>query len=53
MVYVEAPVGCIANELPMQIKPLFTKTVGKGFTMTLLLTVFEEMHPAELVPTTE
>ena len=53
MVYVEAPVGTMVNELPKQIAPLLTPTVGVAFTVTLATAEAEETHPSELVPITE
>ena len=35
-VYVLAPLGLIVNELPAQIVPLFTVSVGVVFTVTVI-----------------
>jgi hypothetical protein len=42
----------MVNELPAQMLPLLTVTVGKLFTDTLLITVFDAGQPCELLPVT-
>ena len=48
--YVDAPVGFIVNEEPLQIDPEFTEIVGFAFTVTEAITV--PKHPAALAPVT-
>jgi hypothetical protein len=48
-----APEGTIVNTCPAQIEPLFTTIVGLAKTVTLETAVFEDTHPAVLVPVTE
>jgi hypothetical protein len=47
---VDAPDGVIVNDLPEQIEPEFTATVGMALTVTVETAVFEQ--PAALVPVT-
>jgi hypothetical protein len=42
----------IAKEVPLQMVPLFTLTVGVVFTTTLLVAVLALIQPAALVPRT-
>jgi hypothetical protein len=42
----------MVNELPVQMLPLFTDTVGVIFTVTLLTAVFPDTQPWALVPVT-
>src|SRR6185312_5202693 len=51
-VYVEAPLGVIVKELPLQIVPLFTVIVGVALTVTKLTAVSAPMQPKALVPVT-
>ena len=46
----DAPVGNIVNEDPLQIEPELTATVGTVFTVTVEMAVFEQ--PNALVPVT-
>ena len=40
--YVDAPVGFIVNEEPLQIDPELTATVGLVLTVTVAIAVFEQ-----------
>jgi hypothetical protein len=42
----------MVNELPVQILPLFTDTVGVIYTVTLLTAVLLDTQPWALVPVT-
>ena len=53
IVYVPAPVGTIATELPEQIVALLTARVGVVFTETVDTTVFEAAQLLAPVPVTE
>ena len=53
MVYVPAPVGTIATELPEQMVALLTARVGVVFTETVDTTVFEATQLLVPVPVTE
>ena len=46
----DAPVGIIVNEDPLQMEPELTATVGTVFTVTDDTAVFEQ--PAAVVPVT-
>ena len=48
--YVDAPVGFIVKDEPLQIDPEFTEIVGFAFTVTEAITV--PKHPAALAPVT-
>ena len=48
--YVKAPLGFIVNELPLQIAPELTATVGLAFTVTIDTAVL--VQPNALVPVT-
>ena len=53
MVYVPAPVGTMARELPEQIVALLTAKVGVAFTETVDTTVFDAAQLLIPVPVTE
>ena len=53
MVYVPAPVGTMATELPEQMVALLTPRVGVVFTETVDTTVFEAAQLFVPVPVTE
>ena len=53
MVYVPAPVGTMATELPEQMVALLTARVGVAFTDTVDTTVFEAAQLLAPVPVTE
>ena len=46
----DAPVGIIVNEDPLQMEPELTATVGIVFTVIVEMAVFEQ--PAAFVPVT-
>ena len=46
----DAPVGIIVNEEPLQMEPELTATIGIVFTVTVEIAVFEQ--PAAVVPVT-
>jgi hypothetical protein len=48
IVYVFAPDGEMVNELPEQIEPLFTATVGFGFTETVTAVRDADVHDGKL-----
>ena len=52
-VYVDAPLGDIVKDCPVQITPEFTVMVGVVFTVTLLTAVLAPIQPKTLVPVTE
>ena len=52
-VYVDAPLGDIVKDCPVQITPEFTVIVGVVFTVTLLTAVLTPIQPKALVPVTE
>ena len=47
--YVDAPVGFIVNDVPLQIDPELTATIGLALTVTVAIAVLEQ---PELVPVT-
>ena len=47
-----APLGTMVNELPVQMLPLLTDTVGVIYTVTLLKAVLVDTQPWALVPVT-
>ena len=51
-VYVDAPLGTIINELPLQIDPELTANVGIAFKVTVETTPVELTQPDALVPVT-
>jgi hypothetical protein len=48
--YVDAPVGFIVNDVPLQIDPELTATVGLALTVTVAMAVLEQ--PNALLPVT-
>jgi hypothetical protein len=47
--YVDAPEGFIVNDVPLQIDPELTATVGLALTVTVAIAVFEQ---PDVVPVT-